>query len=1023
MQQQQQQQRHWSRPSNNCDDVHERSTLLPQSNNGGVRVEPACSTSLSPSGGPGISPSHQPPPPTTSPPPPPPSPSYGEGSLDFERVVNEYSIQAKRDIYLTNDDDDDDDNDDKNKKRQAKRKRFDSRSVTRWALTVLCSLLSGLTSVVIVSACEKLVQWRTDTLDRYLSSHLSVGTVFTLYATISLLLADTAAILCVYWVPEAAGSGIAEVKASLNGVRVKKFNSPSLLLVKMIGSVLSVASSLAVGMEGPLIFIGAIVGASLSHLGSLFTSLLIRCCSGYQSPTLTRLWMWFVSDLSYFANDVERRNLITIGAACGFAASFGTPIGGLLFILEDLSSFLERSMFLRILVANTLGTFCLALYRGDLTKYGSIQFGTFKESDGNIFVVSIKEIPFWIMMGIGGGMMGGIFGVALARLKEWSGKSTHTRRFQMLKISYVSLCSSAIMFFLPTMKWVCHDVEGSSDGIYYASTSDPSASEVLAIPSFGRQFFCDEGQINEMATIMFGSRNKAIVRILSNPSQFYPLTLFLIGTVFYVLMCITNTTQIPCGTFTPIVLIGASFGGGIGILLQQHFDEAIDPSTFALLGVAALMAGIQRSTVSTCVILIEGTGNIRVLLPVMIVVVIANSVAYMIKKDGIFETLINLKGYPFLEHHSDYRGTYDLFEVRDVMYTSFITLHQREKVSDLVRILKKTSHDGFPIVDSDGSFKGLVRRNQIVALIECGVFEAKSSSMDNDSLGDSTAMASEQSDVMWSPQPPVTSPSLLHWALDIKDDRYSEKIPPTDDLKSDTYDDYSFTLNVQTTIRQFNEARLSAITGMSDFTVPGRSTLDEALLTTGVQPFNGNNRRSFLDPNFLRQIDSHEMNLALCGDETLPSINAAKFVMSNRSLQTILDDNESNDPNSSNDHNLRGSVISNKTESQSVLGSVQSAPTGFAIVGRGSHGKIVISWMNPSHRNNVINLQAVMNRGTFSVRDYFPLSKAYKLFTRLGLHWIVVVDGYGQVVGMLNRGSLLPSHVKEKTGFDVSLYS
>jgi chloride channel 7 len=95
-------------------------------------------------------------------------------------------------------------------------------------------------------------------------------------------------------------------------------------------------------MEGPLVCIGAIVGAGLGHVGSVLSWILTRFFGGYSSPFLTRLWIWSTSDLAYFANDAERRNLITIGAACGFASSFGAPIGGLLFILDDISSFFEQ---------------------------------------------------------------------------------------------------------------------------------------------------------------------------------------------------------------------------------------------------------------------------------------------------------------------------------------------------------------------------------------------------------------------------------------------------------------------------------------------------------------------------------------------------------------------------------------------------------------------------------------------------------------------------------------------------------
>jgi hypothetical protein len=125
---------------------------------------------------------------------------------------------------------------------------------------------------------------------------------------------------------------------------------------------------------------GAIVGASCSKLSAILSRLLAaRFASGLVSPfsqdensMLTKIWIWTTSDLAYFANDTEKRDLVSIGAAVGFAASFGAPVGGLLFILDDISSHFNRSMSLRVLVANAFGTFCLALYRRDLSKYSVI---------------------------------------------------------------------------------------------------------------------------------------------------------------------------------------------------------------------------------------------------------------------------------------------------------------------------------------------------------------------------------------------------------------------------------------------------------------------------------------------------------------------------------------------------------------------------------------------------------------------------------------------------------------------------
>ena len=64
-------------------------------------------------------------------------------------------------------------------------------------------------------------------------------------------------------------------------------------------------------------------------------------------------------------------------------------------------------MFLRILVANSVGTFCLAYYRANLCSYyGAIEFGTYSRNDDDSIDERFLEIPFWIIMGIGGGVLG-----------------------------------------------------------------------------------------------------------------------------------------------------------------------------------------------------------------------------------------------------------------------------------------------------------------------------------------------------------------------------------------------------------------------------------------------------------------------------------------------------------------------------------------------------------------------------------------------------------------------------------------
>jgi H+/Cl- antiporter ClcA len=73
-----------------------------------------------------------------------------------------------------------------------------------------------------------------------------------------------AGLLCVL-VPMAAGSGIPEIKAFLNGISLRGLVRLRVLLAKVVGVCFSVSSGIPIGKEGPMIHIGSIIGAALSQ--------------------------------------------------------------------------------------------------------------------------------------------------------------------------------------------------------------------------------------------------------------------------------------------------------------------------------------------------------------------------------------------------------------------------------------------------------------------------------------------------------------------------------------------------------------------------------------------------------------------------------------------------------------------------------------------------------------------------------------------------------------------------------------
>ena len=724
---------------------------------------------------------------TENPPEGPPNHHY-VSSLDFERIVNEYSIQAVREQWWPLH------RQQPHTKPRAPRRGllgYTGRTATRWVLSALAGLLTGLTSTFIVQITDRIISWRSENVQHLiLNPDYSVASAFGVFCLLNMAAALSSSWLCVAWAPQAEGSGISQVKAYLNGTRLNLTCLPLLFVVKVVGTILSVSSGLAIGVEGPLIYIGAIMGISCTKVSAFTSSQLARFQSGGSLshrresestvPSRTQQWLaWTTSELSHFATDGERRDMVSIGASCGFAASFGAPIGGLLFILDDVSSYFNRSLLLRMLVANTIGTFCLAIQHGDLSDYSVISLGTYNTANDDIFFSRFKEVPLYIFIGVVGGLLGGFFCASFTWLRRnITGKfplQGHVRsRWHLVEVALLSLLTSLLIFYLPSMSWACRDQVGHAEAVL----DNDFIEEMDQIKDFAvderlqNRFFCPQGQVNELGNVLFGSRIESIKRILTDPTDFKRETLLTVGILFYALMTLTFGTALPSGIFTPSVLIGASLGGFAGISFQEWFGTEVSPSTFALLGVAALLAGIQRSTVSLCVILVEGTGQIKVLMPSIITVVVARYVASSICEKGIFEAVMAWKGMPYLDQKENKRR-YDGIQVSEIMSDPPVeTVHPYERATDLVDLLEHSTHHGFPVVEpTTKRFLGLVRRDQIAALLECGVFDKGANG------GEEVRNARRSTTTR--PRSRMPTKPLMQWAYHINDDRFDYMLDDT----------------------------------------------------------------------------------------------------------------------------------------------------------------------------------------------------------------------------------------------------
>ncbi|MGY3487128.1 hypothetical protein ACVW1C_005011 [Bradyrhizobium sp. USDA 4011] len=122
--------------------------------------------------------------------------------------------------------------------------------------------------------------------------------------------------------PEAKGHGVPEVMDAIFYARGKIRGTVA--VIKALASAISIGSGAAVGREGPIIQIGSAFGSAFSQFLGISTA--------------------------------QKITLLSAGAGAGIAATFNTPLGGVLFALEILLPEVSNRTFLPVVVATGAAT-------------------------------------------------------------------------------------------------------------------------------------------------------------------------------------------------------------------------------------------------------------------------------------------------------------------------------------------------------------------------------------------------------------------------------------------------------------------------------------------------------------------------------------------------------------------------------------------------------------------------------------------------------------------------------------------
>eukprot|EP00538_Stauroneis_constricta_P004281 CAMPEP_0119571748 /NCGR_PEP_ID=MMETSP1352-20130426/44275_1 /TAXON_ID=265584 /ORGANISM="Stauroneis constricta, Strain CCMP1120" /LENGTH=883 /DNA_ID=CAMNT_0007621431 /DNA_START=162 /DNA_END=2814 /DNA_ORIENTATION=+ len=546
------------------------------------------------------------------------------------------------------------------------------------------------------------------------SSNFFGGSAFLAFCFYQTLFAACAS-LFVYFEPVAAGSGIPEIKCFLNGIDLPRIVRVKTLFCKVIGVTFSVAAGLPVGKEGPMVHSGSVVAAGISQGRTKF---------------------WGVdtsfSKFSDFRNDREKRDFVACGAAAGVAAAFGAPIGGVLFSLEEGASYWSTKLTWRAFFCAMTTVATLFAIKNVDSWWGQadvdklFSFGEFNSLSGEASNFSIWELPIFIIIGCLGGLIGAVFNAANEHITIWRMKRiNHSKARRFMEVVAISLCVSVVSFVMPLVWGRCTKLPTDMQ-----DWTNQEKNLVDALVSFR----CDpKTEYNEVASLIFTEADVAIKQLFhfregggDDNSTFSSGALFLFFVPYMIMATVVYGIAVPSGLFVPSLLSGAAFGRLCGHLLHKldHTSGTFaDSGTYALMGAAAVLGGMARMTISLTVILLEATGDMQYVLPLMLVLMSARFTGNVFN-EGLYDIHIHLKHIPFMEPEVPPIAERNEIVAGQVMSTEVKCLRPVERAGVVYDLLRSCSHGTFPIVDtaSGGTLYGTASRSMLCTLLQRRAF-------------------------------------------------------------------------------------------------------------------------------------------------------------------------------------------------------------------------------------------------------------------------------------------------------------
>lgn len=522
---------------------------------------------------------------------------------------------------------------------------------------LLVAMVVGVLTAAAAVGFHELIVWISRTLYRSLDQQMLYGSGIALLAVWPVAGGLVVGIITVYILRSRGGHGVPDVIESVT--KSSGFLRPRVAIEKMLTSAVTIGSGGSCGAEGPIVQIGA---ALASGIGQLFR--------------LARSQMTLI---------------VGCGTAAGISAIFNSPMGGVLFTLEVILLDFSLRTFIPVVVASVVAKVATeAIYRELLNRPGEVS-SIFYVGDHLKLSIGWAQVPSFVVLGV----LCGVAAVAMTlamRLIE--------RRFRRLRVPAAlkpaiggALLGAMGIVYVVIFGWLALSESGQLK---------PISFDRYPMPAF------------------YGDGYGVVQTLLGEAFYENPLysTAYLLGLLAFIVVAKIVATALTLGSggsggiIAPSLVLGATTGGLFGMILRAtDWTTGAQPAVYALVGIGAALAAVVHAPLASILILIDLTGNYRVMLPAMLATVVATGIARRIFPDSIYTMALRERGVR-LSSGSD-AVLLRRLSVEQVDLEPAVTVHASDTLQHLLDLKARMGASNFVVTDKSGFYTGLVAEDDI----------------------------------------------------------------------------------------------------------------------------------------------------------------------------------------------------------------------------------------------------------------------------------------------------------------------